>query len=267
MSKYRFVAIDLDDTLLNEDLSLSERSIETISRVKDAGVHVTLATGRMFCSAKKYAQQIGIDIPLITYQGALVKSPCEKELVLHRPVPLNIAHDVINDIKKHGDFHVNVYLDDKLYTEKMTEAAVQYQKISQVEMNIVGDLLKFLKEPPTKVLVSATEEEVDYLINELKPIYQKELHVTKSKPYFLEFSHPKANKGDVLEVLVNRLDVEREQIIAIGDSYNDVEMLKYAGMGVVVGNARDEIKKLADYVAPPNVHDGVAKALEDLVLK
>ena len=266
MSKYSLVAIDLDDTLLNGDLSLSRRSIETINKVKNAGVNVTLATGRMFCSAKKYAQQLGIDIPLITYQGALVKSPCERELVLHRAVPLELARQVIRDIKRYGDFHINVYIDDKLYAEKMTDAGVRYQKISQVKVNTVGDLLKFLKEPPTKVLVSATEEEVDYLLNELKPVYRDDLHVTKSKPYFLEFSHPKANKGDALAVLADRLGVERDRIIAIGDGYNDVEMFEYAGLSIAVGNARDEIKKLADYVTLPNDQDGVAKALEDIIL-
>lgn len=266
MGKYKLVAVDLDDTLLNKEMNITEHAIKVVRQVRERGINITLATGRMFCSAKPYAEQLGINLPLITYQGALVKEMQSSAVLLHHTVPLELAKQLITDIKKKHNYHINVYIDDQLYAEELTPEGQRYQKICRIKMNTVGDMLKFLNKPPTKILVSASEQQVDALMQELKPVYGKQLHVTKSKAYFLEFSHPKANKGEALAMLAGRLGVERDQIMAIGDGYNDVEMLDYAGTGVVVANARDEIKKLADYVTLSNERDGVADVLEKLVL-
>lgn len=266
MNKYKLIAVDMDDTLLDNKLRISERSIEAVRKVRASGINITLATGRMFCSVKPYAEQLGINLPLITYQGALVKNALSEEVLLHKAVPLNLARQVITSVKEYG-YHINVYINDKLYVEKITPEGEHYSEICGIELNAVGDLLGFLQHPPTKVLIISSEEKIDQLQNDMKPIYGEQLHITKSKPHFLEFSHPEATKGHALAMLANYFGVQREQVMAIGDGYNDVEMLEFAGMGVVVGNARDEIKALADYVAPSNEEEGVAEVLEKLVLK
>ncbi|MBM7853649.1 Cof subfamily protein (haloacid dehalogenase superfamily) [Desulfohalotomaculum tongense] len=255
----------MDDTLLDSDLNISPRVIEAVRKVREKGIHITLATGRMFCSAKPYAQKLGINLPLITYQGALVKNALSEEVLLHRPVPLELARRVVAKIKEYR-YHINVYIDDTLYVEKITPEAEIYARISGIKAHPVGDLLQFLQQPPTKVLAVASEREIDELQREVKPLFGEQLHITKSKPQFLEFSHPRATKGDALAMLAEHFGVQRHQVMAIGDGDNDVEMLRYAGMGVVVGNAREEIKALAGYVAPSNDEDGVAEALEKLVL-
>lgn len=265
---YKLVALDLDDTLLGRDLKISTATRQVIFEVMARGVHVTLATGRMFSSALPFARYLDINAPLITYQGALVKHSQSEELLLHFPIPMEVALDIIGRVSKYG-YHINVYLDDYLYVAKDTEAGRRYANLCRIPLEVVGDLQHFLVsrgKEPTKVLVISKEELLDELAAELKPVYGDRLHITKSKPHFLEFSHPSANKGHALKAVAEYFGASRKEVMAVGDSYNDVEMIDWAGFGVVMGNARDEIKKMADYVTLPVEEEGVRHALRKFIL-
>lgn len=266
---YRLIALDLDDTLLTQNFTLARSTQDVLSKVMAGGVHVTLATGRMFCSSLPFARELNISAPLITYQGALVKHSVTGELLFHRPVPYDLALDVVRRVNKYG-YHINIYLDDCLYVDEDTEAGKRYAAISRVPLHVVGDLEQFLlskQAAPTKVLAVAREDLLDCLAAEMKPIYGGKLHISKSKPHFLEFSHPAATKGCALEAVAAYYGVPQHKVMAIGDSYNDLEMLDWAGMAVVMGNARDEIKDRADYITLSNAEDGVGHALKKFVLE
>lgn len=265
MSKFKLIAVDLDDTLLSKDFQLTGRVKEAIAAVRAAGVQFTISTGRMYRSAVPFARELGIDIPLITYQGALVKNSLSGEVLLYRPLPLVYAREIIARIHQLG-YHLNGYLDDRLFVERDTPEGRRYAAIAGVEAEVVGDLLKFLDRDPTKVLTISEEPLLDRLSAELTPLYEGKVHIVKSKPHFLEFSHPQATKGDALAYLAGYFGVKREEIMAVGDSYNDLEMLEYAGLGVVVANAREDVKKRAGYVASAPYGDGVVEALEKFVL-
>jgi len=116
------------------------------------------------------------------------------------------------------------------------------------------------------VVVVTREELIESLLAEVRPLFWDKLHITKSKPNFLEFSHLLGNKGDALAAIAGHYGVARNEIIAVGDGYNDLEMLDYAGLGVVVGNARPEIKERADYVCRTNDECGVAEVVEKFIL-
>lgn len=265
---YKLVALDLDDTLLGKDLKVAKATREVLSEVMNRGVHVTLATGRMFRSSLPFARELHINGPLITYQGALVKHSGSGEVLYHRPVPLELALDVIRRVKKYG-YHINIYVDDFLYVARDTEEGRRYAALSRIPLEVVGDLERFLtakKQDPTKVLVVSQEHLLDELAAELKPVYGESLHITKSKPHFLEFSHPSATKGHALKAVAGYFGVSREEVMAVGDSYNDLEMIAWAGLGVVMGNAREEIKARADYVTLSNEEDGVGHVLRKFVL-
>ncbi|OPY55732.1 MAG: Sugar phosphatase YidA [Pelotomaculum sp. PtaU1.Bin035] len=265
MPKFKLVAADLDDTLLDDNLQLTGRVKEAIVAVRAAGVQFTISTGRMYRSAVPYARELGLDLPLITYQGALVKNALSGEVLLYRPLPLIFARDIIARIHELG-YHLNAYLDDVLYMENDTPEGRRYSQISGIKPELVGDLLKILDRDPTKIVAIAGEPQLDRLNAELAPLYAGKVHIAKSKPFFLEFSHPLATKGHALKTLAGHFGIKREEIMAVGDSYNDLEMLEYAGLGVVVANARDEIKKRAGYVTIAPNGEGVAEALEKFVL-
>jgi len=267
-SKYKLLAVDLDDTLLDANLNVPGRSRRAIALALQAGVRVTLATGRMYRSALPFARQLGVEDYLITYQGALVRHAATGEVLFHRPVPLDLALEVLALVKRYG-YHVNIYLDDFLYVAEHRPESARYAAHSRIPLEAVGDLAAFLKErgqDPTKVLVVAREEQLDELAAEARPLFGGGLHITKSKPHFLEFSHPLGNKGYALAAIAAHYGVEREEIIAVGDSYNDIEMIEYAGLGVVVSNARPEIRERADFVCPSNEECGVAEVVERFIL-
>lgn len=266
MNPYKLVAIDLDDTLLPNDLTISPRVKEILQQVKDRGIIITLATGRMYRSALPFAQQLAIEVPLITYQGALIINSLTGEILSHYAVPLEQAREIISLVKADFGFHINTYVEDNLYVEGITQEAAGYAKIAGVPLNQVGNILDFLDQEPTKLLFIAAEKQLDALAIRLEQSYSGSLYITKSKPNFLEVLNLKANKGQALETLAQRLKINQGEIMAFGDSYNDLEMLRYAGTAVVMGNARAEIKAVADYVTLSNNEDGVADALEKLIL-
>lgn len=264
---YRLVAIDLDDTLLNNDLQISPRVQAAIQRTIEQGVQVTLATGRMFRSAYPFAQQMGLNIPLITYQGALVKNSQSGEVLYHTPLPRIYVRPVLELINTYG-YHVQAYVDDELVMEKYTAEAQAYVDQSRVPVKLVPDLLSFLSQEPTKILViNFDEPKLNAMAEDLNHRFGEHLYITKSKPYYLEVLHPEATKGKALQALASRLGIRQEEVIAIGDSFNDIDMIQYAGLGVVMGNAREEIKQYADYITVSNEDDGVAEVLEKFVLK
>lgn len=268
-NKYRLLAVDLDDTLLNRRLEISPGNREALRVAREAGVKVTLATGRMYQAALPYARQLDIEEPLITYMGALVKHAGTGETLFHRPVPLEQALEIVGRVASKYGYHINVYLDDELFVARPTQEGERYAALSGVSLQVVGDLAEFLRgrgEDPTKVLVIAQENLLDSLAEEMRPVFGHLLHITKSKPHFLEFSHTLANKGDALAAVAKGYGLQREQIIAVGDAYNDLEMIDYAGLGAVVANAREEIRARADFVTLSNEEDGVAAVIRKYIL-
>lgn len=265
MPKYKLIAADLDDTLLNDDLKITERNRRAFQTAQDMGVIVTIATGRMFRSALPVALELGIKGPLVTYQGALVKNVTTGEVMVHRPLPIDLARQVLAAGYENG-LHTNVYINDNLYVDRITNEGKMYAEQAGVQMNPVGNLLEFLHEEPTKILFIGEPAFLDRLNYEMKEHFGDSLYITKSKPYYLEFMHPKATKMHGIGRMAEILGILPEEIITFGDSYNDIEMIEYAGLGVAVGNAPKEIKDKANLVTDTNNDDGVAKVIEEFVL-
>ncbi|WP_051533963.1 Cof-type HAD-IIB family hydrolase [Desulfitibacter alkalitolerans] len=260
--EFKLIAIDLDGTLLNNDLEISPRAAAAIKTAESRGVKVTLCTGRMYASAYPYAQKLGINIPLITYNGALVKNSFDGEVLYEKNLPLEEARHVVK-ICREFDCQLNVYFDDKLYVEKSDYWAKKYAGRVNVPLHEVDDLLKFLKFSPIKLLAMGQEEVLHTIREQLS---DRGLYITRSQPHFLEILNPEATKGKGLAAVVKRLAIDRKNVMAIGDNENDIEMFKYAGYAVVMANADDHVKAHADYVTKNNNDDGVAEAIEKLVL-
>jgi Cof subfamily protein (haloacid dehalogenase superfamily) len=229
--------------------------------VRATGTHVIVVTGRMFRSVLPFLQAAELDDPVICYQGALVADPVTGEFLRHIPIPLAAAHEALNAVIEAG-FHINAYVDDELYVAAATPEAHAYADLNKVEMHVVGDLREWLRDAPTKLVAVGDPQALTELENELKPRFAGTLFVSKSLPHFLEFAHPNVNKGSGLTFLAERLGFTPEQTVACGDGENDRELLDWAGLGVAVANAHDEILARADLVVPDVEHEGVAVLLE-----
>lgn len=264
---FKLLALDLDDTLLNENNEISPRNREAILEATRRGVTVTLATGRMFRSALPYAEELGLNVPLITYHGAMVKTARTKEEIYHCPVPLEQAREITTFAEEEG-LHLNLYINDKLYVREENEMTSLYISIAGVDYTCVGNLTGFLNEGPTKITVIIKEEsKIKDLWKLLNQKYKDILFIAQSRPYFLEITHSRATKGQALKSLAESIGLQKNETIAVGDSYNDIDMIEYAGMGAAVENAREEVKKTADYITTSNLDDGVAELIEKFILK
>lgn len=268
-NKYKLIAVDLDDSLLNDQWGIGDADRNAIARAIEAGIKVVIATGRMYCSALPYARELKLQTPLITYQGAYVRFPDSEKVLYDCPLPYDVTLELLSKIVPLG-YHINIYVDDQLLVEKMTEEARLYQKIAGIEPIVVGDLENYLvhekKCGSTKlVVVVAQEKKVDLLAKELHSEFLGRVNITKSKPYFLELMNIKVDKGQALAAVAEYYGIARESTIALGDSYNDLEMLEYAGVGAVVANAREEIKARADYITSANTQGGVAQVINKFI--
>lgn len=266
---YKLIAIDLDDTLLNNQWEIGEKDKKALLQAKEAGVMVVLATGRMYRAALKYAKELSLKTPMIVYQGALVINYLNQEIIKQYSLPLDKAIEVIEEVAPYG-YHINLYEGDELIIAKQTKESLRYEEMSGCKARVVGNLKAYLKKEqiaPIKILVATKEEELDLIIPSLKEKFGSSLHIAKSKPYFLEFSHPLANKGHALAELALQYGIKPEEIIAIGDGYNDIEMISFAGLGVAMGNGCLEVKKIADYITSSNLDGGVSKVINEFILK
>jgi Cof subfamily protein (haloacid dehalogenase superfamily) len=260
----RAVAMDLDRTILADDLEFSPAVVRAVGRLGGAGIAAIVATGRMFASARPYALELGVTAPVICYQGALVADPRTGEWLLHRPMDVALAHEVIQAVDAAG-FHMNVYVDDQLFVEELNEEAVTYATHARLEAHAVGDLLAWLDKPTTKIVVVGDPESLDRLQGELRARFDGRAFIAKSLPIFLELALPGVSKGSALEFVCDRLGIDPGAVVAFGDGANDVELLETAGLGVAVADADAALRPIAGWTVPSVDDDGVAGFLDALV--
>lgn len=260
--------MDLDDTLLRNDLTISECVVEAIRRARDQGVVATLATGRTPLATRRYAEQLQIDVPVITFHGALIQQALSGEVLFRRALGAALTGEIVEYVLDRR-MHVQIYSRGKILVQEENEWSRDYARISQVEVEQT-DLQQFLAAEDggvEKILLIGEEPDLDALAPALLERYGRRVHIVKSKPVFLEMTDVRVNKGIALEALAKRLGIKQDEVMAIGDSFNDLEMLRYAGLGVAMGNARPEVREAADVVTASNQEDGVAEAIEKYVLK
>ncbi len=240
---------------------LRPRTRVAIAATRAAGIHVLLVTGRMFQSVRPYALEAGIDDPIVCYQGAVVADPVSGRWLRHVPIPLELARETIAALDAEG-FGLNCYVNDELYVAEVTPEAKRYADFQDIELHAVGDLLEWLDQAPTKLVVIDDPGVLDGLKQRMLGRFDGRLYISKSLPYFLEFASPDVTKATGLEFLANHLGFARKRTVAFGDGENDIELVDWAGYGVAVENADQLAKEVADFVCPSVDEEGVAQVLE-----
>lgn len=264
----KMLALDLDDTLLDSTQRISPQCLQVIRRARETGVLVTVATGRMFRSAAPYARELELDIPMIAYQGALVKTLLSDEVFYYKTIHRDLAGEILELLQLRGVVH-HMYCNDYLYMMEVPELARQYLEIARIEPIITHDFEGVLRQhEATEIMVVAAQEELLLETEaEIRSRFGSQLHITSYRNRFLEIMHRDATKGKALEVLSRHYGIERREVMAIGDSLNDLSMVEWAGIGVAMGNAEPEVKEAADFVTLSNDEEGVAEAIRRFVLQ
>jgi hypothetical protein len=264
----KMVALDLDDTLLDSKLKISSSCVNAIQKVRQKGVVITLSTGRMFKSALPYARQLDIDVPIITYQGAWVKNSLSGEELYFRPLPKSLACQAMTYFREQG-VHYHSYFNDELCVEELSAEANDYARLAGVKANLHPDLIANLDCCDAIKIMAITQNESHLLAmeKELKANFADQLYITRSKPSYLEVMDRQVGKARALELTANHFGIKRSEVMAIGDSFNDLDMIKWAGLGIAMGNAVEAVKEAADFVTFSNDEEGVTEALQRFVLQ
>ncbi len=261
----KLVAVDMDDTLLDNTLKVSPRTAEAIKNAQAQGVVVTIATGRMFASAVPFAHELNVQAPIITYNGGMERYPNSKEIIFHKTIEENAADQVVQLFRERG-WYLQSYINDELYVVERCEKAKAYERMAGIQAVAVGADFYSMKHEPTKMLAIAEPheiQEIQRLINQQLP---GKIFTATSKPTYLELTDPSVNKGHALAMLAEHLHIKQAEIMAIGDSNNDYPMIEYAGFGVAMGNASERVKGIAKAVTAQNNAHGVAEAIEKYIL-
>ena len=276
----RLLVLDLDGTIVGDSNHINEPVKQAIKAAQAKGIRVAIATGRMYCSALRFHREIGSTLPLLAYQGALIQDPIAQKRYRHWPVAQSLAIELL-DYFEQSEFSqeiaVHVYVDDRLYVKEIATATQAYAQRSQVDPIAIGNLRQALTSDPTKILAMSRDGSAamadrsalaDRLYEKLKRRYApSDLYLTKSSGQFLEAANPASDKGTAVQYLAEEvLALQPHNVMAIGDNFNDLEMIEYAGIGVAMENAPEAVKSRANYVAPNVERNGAATAIQNILL-
>ncbi len=268
----RLLAIDLDDTLLRDDLTISRRNKQALIAAEDSGVAVLLASGRVRESMLPYARELGMldrEGYMISGNGTLLTRTDSGEELLRTAHSSADAVRFYREIDAAG-FPVEVYVGNTACVSRDDPWVDEDCRCSGLQKRVVPEYEQFLRsigEVP-KLLIPADPQRLPALQQRLRQRLGSEFNLVTSKPYFLEILPAGSDKGSALAHLAAILSITRQQVMAIGDSMNDAGMIGYAGVGVAVSNALPEIVAMADWVTrATNQQDGVAEAVERFILQ
>lgn len=281
MGSYRLLIIDVDGTLLDGRATLSPRTRQALRRAAASGAIVTLATGRRTRSARPIIADLGVDVPVILHNGALIYDTARDLVLYHHPLPLAVARQVVDLLVASG-FQPVAY-ENALRGERLFTGPAEYDnRLTALYLENAGDALvrrpyqTLLSKDDGDPLRLAVMDEVGRVhdlaarlasVAGCRVLVNTTALMAKHHGLVLEVLEADCSKGRAMEHLARYFDVPLAQVIAIGDHYNDVEMLRTAGLGVAVANAPVEVLACADYVAPSNEEDGVAHVIERFVLR
>ena len=243
-------------------LNLDPRDVTALDRIKQMGVKVVACTGRPFPGALPWALRLGLDGPIVCYQGAEIRD-LDGGVLLDRGVAHALAMEVILYARER-DLHVQAYRDDRLIVERDRPEAHEYANHAGMEIHLVGDLDAAMGPTTPKLVIVSTASRLERILPEARARWQGRLNVATSVPTYLEFTSVESDKASALAFLCGRLGVDRAQAVAVGDGRNDVSMISWAGLGVAIDDSSPEVVAAAGHTIPGPGRGGM-KQLADLL--
>ncbi len=261
---YKIVFSDIDGTLLNKDRELSETTIREIKKLKNK-VPFILISARMPAAMRHLQKELNIEeLPIICYNGGLVLH--EKKELSSTVIPIEIVEE-LSEMNRRTGCHLSLYHMDEWYVPEMDQWAKREINNTRVTPE-VKDNFEVIKKWKSenkgahKIMAMGEETHIDQIRDFLLKNYSEDLHFYRSKNTYLEIANKNISKFSAIDLLLKQhYNYSTSEAIAIGDNYNDVEMLKNIGYGIAVGNARKEAMEAADIVIEKSIEDGVAKSL------
>ncbi len=247
----KLLVFDLDGTLLEDDHSLAKETILMLERLVQIGFLFTVATGRSLKSSSAYLEELPVNLPVILFNGARIYELVEKRYLLQEILESNAVGDFL-EILKTTTFEIATFffIGEEVFACEPIYAAPSYLWRDSLTYISVNDCEAALKEPITKIVISANKHTLDNFQLILEKSLGKMTQIVRSETDIIEILPRGVNKGAALEKLCRMFGVMLSEVVAVGDSWNDLEMLKIAGFGIAVGNAVEKIKHVAKLSIP-----------------
>lgn len=268
--KYKIMALDLDDTLLDDDKKISPMTLNALLDIQKAGMKIVLASGRPTYGLEKYAKELRLLTYggyLVSYSGGKVTSCLDNTILVRNTIDLNLIPRIY-DIVKSFDLPLLSYKRNSIITEDDTNEAVLQESMINNGMKIEGvrDFVSAVDRPPFKCVVMGSPVEIAQVRHALECEFPNQLSFHNPAPFLLDIVPFNVDKANALDFLLKDLDLDKSQLVAVGDSYNDVGMIQMAGLGVAMANATEAVKQCASYVTKSNNEDGIVHLINKHIL-
>ncbi len=266
---YRVIALDLDGTLTNNEKEITPRTLKALFKAQEEGATIVIASGRPSFGIKSVSDSLEMSTRggyILSYNGGKIIDTTTHQSVFKRKLPEDVIPTVYHYAKEKG-YALLGYKDGKIITETPDDEYVwEERRTNKMEIDGVDNLLEALVANPCKLLMTGHEEDMAKAESDLKEMLGSKMDIFRSAPFDLELVPKGIDKAETLKLLLEMLHLTPADLIAFGDGYNDLSMVKLAGMGVAMANAVPELKEVADYITLSNEEDGVAAALEHFSL-
>lgn len=268
---YSIIALDLDGTLTNSEKIITLRTFDALMKAQREGVRLVLASGRPTFGIAALANQLQLaDYGgyVLSYNGGRIIDWCEKTVIFSQVVDQKLV-PILYDFAEKAQLPIVTYLPEAILASKnegeylAEEARINGMPVV-VAQNFVEEAMQ-IAGGSTKFLIPGEPELLIQLESEMKATLSEQMEVFRSAPFFLELPPKGIDKAQSLQRLLTHLGLERESLMAFGDGFNDLSMIQFAGQGVAMANAVEEVKSIADFVTTSNEEDGIAHALEQLL--
>lgn len=271
---YKMVCIDMDGTLLGKRRRISKEDKRVIKEIHDRGVEIVVTTGRIYNNAAYYSHILGVKSPVIAANGAIVRNKDDNKIIYENPINTNDCIKLIELLYKMKMFFHFYTLDGIYCSDNLTKVATKIYMTKQIgyenlKINyfVINDLKKWEeifeknKGKITKCIAFSIDPKKIQKVKEMLNGFSNIVYYG-SGSRSVEINNRGVSKGNAVKALADYYGFKREEIVCIGDNENDISMIKYAGVGVAMGNAIDPLKKLADYITDTNKKNGVSKAIK-----
>ena len=268
---YSIIALDLDGTLTNSEKNITPRTFDALMKAQREGVRLVLASGRPTFGIAALANQLQLaDYGgyVLSYNGGRIIDWCKKTVIFSQVVDQKLV-PILYDFAEKAQLPIVTYLPEAILASKnegeylAEEARINGMSVV-VAQNFVEEAMQ-IAGGSTKFLIPGEPEQLIQLESEMTATLSEQMEVFRSAPFFLELPPKGIDKAQSLQRLLTHLGLERESLMAFGDGFNDLSMIQFAGQGVAMANAVEEVKSIADFVTTSNEEDGIAHALEQLL--
>lgn len=270
--KYKLIVTDMDGTLLSNHKEITEENKIALKKATEIGIKVAIATGRIYTSARYYANLLELDAPIIACNGAIIREEKTNNTLYKNAMNKDDCKKVANICDKYGIYY-HFYNDTGFYCKELKYSSRQYSQWNEtqteenkVNIKVMDDTIKFIENTESILKFVVIDDDLDKLDKVRKELEKIDsVEVSKSWHNNIEVMNNGVSKGEAVKKLAEYFGVKQEEIITFGDNFNDLSMIEYAGMGVAMGNSEDKVKERSNFITDSNDKSGVAKALTELL--